>query len=42
MLDHPEPAGPDLTLGLVQDEIADGAKVLGHVGEDSERFADEV
>src|SRR4029079_3342230 len=32
MLDHPGPAGPDLTLGLVQDEIADGAKVLGHVG----------
>jgi len=34
MLDHPEPAGPDLTLGLAQDEIADGAKVLGHVGEE--------
>jgi apoptosis-inducing factor 3 len=32
MLDHPELAGPDLTLGLAQDEIADGAKVLGHVG----------
>jgi NADPH-dependent 2,4-dienoyl-CoA reductase/sulfur reductase-like enzyme/nitrite reductase/ring-hydroxylating ferredoxin subunit len=34
MLDHPEPAGPDLTLGLAQDEIADGAKVLGHVGKE--------
>lgn len=32
MSDRPEPSGPDLTLGLAQDEIADGAKLLGHVG----------
>ena len=31
-MDHPEPSGPDLTLGLAQDELADGAKVLGHAG----------
>ena len=32
MPDHPEPRGPDLTLGLAQDKLADGAKLLGHVG----------
>jgi len=32
MSDHPEPSGPDLALGLAQDQLADGAKVLGHVG----------
>jgi hypothetical protein len=31
-LDHPEPGGPDLTLGLAQDKLADGAALLGHVG----------
>jgi NADPH-dependent 2,4-dienoyl-CoA reductase/sulfur reductase-like enzyme/nitrite reductase/ring-hydroxylating ferredoxin subunit len=34
MADPPKPAGPDLTLGIVLDEIADGEKILGHVGED--------
>jgi NADPH-dependent 2,4-dienoyl-CoA reductase/sulfur reductase-like enzyme/nitrite reductase/ring-hydroxylating ferredoxin subunit len=29
-----EPKGPDLTLGIAQDELAEGSKVLGHVGED--------
>src|SRR5215204_398312 len=32
MLDRPEPSGPDLTLGVPQSELADGAKLLGHVG----------
>jgi NADPH-dependent 2,4-dienoyl-CoA reductase/sulfur reductase-like enzyme/nitrite reductase/ring-hydroxylating ferredoxin subunit len=30
----PEPSGLDLTLGVAQDELADGAKLLGHVGEE--------
>jgi hypothetical protein len=34
MLDRPEPSGPDLTLGLAQDKFADGATLLGHVGEE--------
>jgi NADPH-dependent 2,4-dienoyl-CoA reductase/sulfur reductase-like enzyme/nitrite reductase/ring-hydroxylating ferredoxin subunit len=29
---EPDTAGPDLTLGLAQDELADGATLLGHVG----------
>jgi NADPH-dependent 2,4-dienoyl-CoA reductase/sulfur reductase-like enzyme/nitrite reductase/ring-hydroxylating ferredoxin subunit len=33
MSDHPEPNGPDLTLGIAQDKLADGATLLGHVGE---------
>jgi hypothetical protein len=28
-LDHPEAGGPDLTLGLAQDKLADGATLLG-------------
>jgi len=34
MSDRPEPNGPDLTLGIAQEQLADGAKLLGHVGED--------
>jgi NADPH-dependent 2,4-dienoyl-CoA reductase/sulfur reductase-like enzyme/nitrite reductase/ring-hydroxylating ferredoxin subunit len=34
MSDRPEPSGPDLTLGIAQDTLADGATLLGHVGED--------
>lgn len=34
MSDRPEPNGPDLTLGIAQDKLADGATLLGHVGED--------
>src|SRR5437870_11145792 len=34
MADQPKPAGPDLTLGVAQHEIADGEKILGHVDED--------
>jgi NADPH-dependent 2,4-dienoyl-CoA reductase/sulfur reductase-like enzyme/nitrite reductase/ring-hydroxylating ferredoxin subunit len=34
MADQPKPNGPDLTLGLAQHEIADGEKILGHVGGD--------
>jgi apoptosis-inducing factor 3 len=26
--------GPDLTLGIAQDELADGSKLLGHVGDE--------
>jgi nitrite reductase/ring-hydroxylating ferredoxin subunit len=29
-----KPAGPDLTFGIAQNEIADGKMILGHVGED--------
>jgi NADPH-dependent 2,4-dienoyl-CoA reductase/sulfur reductase-like enzyme/nitrite reductase/ring-hydroxylating ferredoxin subunit len=32
MSDSPELSGPDLTLGLPQDKLADGATLLGHVG----------
>lgn len=32
MSDRPEPSFPDLTLGLGQDELADGSTLLGHVG----------
>lgn len=34
MADQPKPASPDLTLGIALGEIADGEKILGHVGED--------
>ena len=34
MADHPEPSGPDLTIGVAQHEVADGGKLLGHVGEE--------
>ena len=34
MSDRPEYSGPDLTLGLAQSDIADGARLLGHVGEE--------
>jgi NADPH-dependent 2,4-dienoyl-CoA reductase/sulfur reductase-like enzyme/nitrite reductase/ring-hydroxylating ferredoxin subunit len=34
MSDRPEYSGPDLTLGLAQSEIADGARLLGHVEEE--------
>jgi NADPH-dependent 2,4-dienoyl-CoA reductase/sulfur reductase-like enzyme/nitrite reductase/ring-hydroxylating ferredoxin subunit len=34
MADQGERSGPDLTLGLAQHEIADGGKLLGHVGDD--------
>jgi NADPH-dependent 2,4-dienoyl-CoA reductase/sulfur reductase-like enzyme/nitrite reductase/ring-hydroxylating ferredoxin subunit len=34
MADRQEPAGPDLTRGIAQGDIADGAMLLGHVGED--------
>jgi nitrite reductase/ring-hydroxylating ferredoxin subunit len=30
----PDPRSPDLTLGLAQDTLADGAKLLGRVGEE--------
>ncbi len=32
MAEHPKPFGPDLMLGLAQHEVADGIKILGHVG----------
>ena len=31
-MDHPEPGGPDLTVGVSRDKLADGAALLGHVG----------
>ena len=34
MTDHPELTGPDLTLGIAQENLAEGATLLGHVGED--------
>ena len=34
MAPRPEPRGPDFTLGLAQDKLADGAKLLGHVGDE--------
>jgi NADPH-dependent 2,4-dienoyl-CoA reductase/sulfur reductase-like enzyme/nitrite reductase/ring-hydroxylating ferredoxin subunit len=34
MPDQPKQSGPDLTIGLAKDEIGDGEKILGHVGED--------
>jgi NADPH-dependent 2,4-dienoyl-CoA reductase/sulfur reductase-like enzyme/nitrite reductase/ring-hydroxylating ferredoxin subunit len=34
MADQPKASGPDLTTGLAKDEIGDGGKILGHVGED--------
>ena len=30
-----DPRGPDLTLGIALDELADGAKLLGRVGEEA-------
>ena len=35
MTDRPELSGPDLTVGLPQDELADGAMLLGRVGEEA-------
>ena len=35
MTDQPEPGGPDLALGIAQHEIADGGKLLGHVGKEA-------
>jgi len=32
---QPEATGPDLTLGLATDTLADGKMVVGHVGEDA-------
>jgi NADPH-dependent 2,4-dienoyl-CoA reductase/sulfur reductase-like enzyme/nitrite reductase/ring-hydroxylating ferredoxin subunit len=34
MADQAEPSGPDLTIGVAQHEIADGGKLLGHVGQE--------
>lgn len=34
MSDRSLPSGPDLTLGVARDELADGAMLLGHVGEE--------
>ena len=30
-----EAAGPDLTLGVATDALADGTRLVGHVGEDA-------
>ena len=35
MPDRPEPSSPDLALGLAQDELEDGAMLLGHVGQEA-------
>ncbi|MGD9538839.1 MAG: FAD-dependent oxidoreductase [Gammaproteobacteria bacterium] len=35
MSDQPEPVGPDLTVGFAQHELADGEKLLGHVGKEA-------
>jgi apoptosis-inducing factor 3 len=35
MLPRPDPHSPDLTLGIAQDTLADGAKLLGRVGEEA-------
>ena len=32
--DHSKPAGPDLTEGIALDTLADGGKLVGHVGSD--------
>ena len=32
--DQAQPAGPDLALGVPADELPDGAKLVGHVGQD--------
>jgi NADPH-dependent 2,4-dienoyl-CoA reductase/sulfur reductase-like enzyme/nitrite reductase/ring-hydroxylating ferredoxin subunit len=32
--DQPKPAGPDLTQGIALAELADGAKLVGHVGDE--------
>ena len=34
MADQPEPSGPDLKLGIPLHDIADGGKLVGHVGGD--------
>jgi apoptosis-inducing factor 3 len=34
MADQPKATGPDLTLGVTQQQIADGEMILGHVNED--------
>jgi NADPH-dependent 2,4-dienoyl-CoA reductase/sulfur reductase-like enzyme/nitrite reductase/ring-hydroxylating ferredoxin subunit len=31
MTDHPELTGPDLTLGIAQENLAEGATLLGHI-----------
>ena len=33
--DQAQPVGPDLTLGVAASELPDGAKLAGHVGEES-------
>lgn len=33
MTDRKEPNGPDLTFGVAKDSLADGTKILGHVGD---------
>ena len=35
MPDRPEPSGADLTLGIAQDKIEDGAMLLGHVRQEA-------
>lgn len=35
MSDRPGHSGPDLTLGVPQDELADGAMLLGYVGDEA-------
>lgn len=35
MADQPKLSGPDLTLGVLQSEFADGGKLLGYVGEEA-------
>ena len=34
MAEDPKPSGRDLTLGLAQNELADGKKLLGHVSDE--------
>ena len=34
MSDQQEPGGPDLTIGFAPDDISDGGRLLGHVGEE--------
>jgi nitrite reductase/ring-hydroxylating ferredoxin subunit len=39
MSDHPTPSIPDLALGLAQDQLEDGAMLLGHVGQEAVSLA---
>jgi nitrite reductase/ring-hydroxylating ferredoxin subunit len=32
--DQAQPVGPDLALGVPANELPDGAKLVGHVGQD--------